>query len=183
MTVLEILATAIGAIAAVIFVASYQCKNRQWILLLGAISRVLFIVQYILLGAFSGAVLDLIAIVAAFLAGRKNHPIIKKLFIPLVVLTHLSILATSIWLYKSIFDIFVLLAATFCIAALWFSRERAIRLVSLCGSPCWLVYNIASMAYFSAVSDTFAILSLLIAIWRYDIRKKSPSARKNKQLS
>ena len=61
MTLLEIIATVIGGIAAAVYVASYQCKKRNWILFLGALSRVLFILQYVLLGAFSGAVLDLIA--------------------------------------------------------------------------------------------------------------------------
>ena len=172
MTPLEIAATVIGAVAAVIFVASYQLKSRKWILFFGALARALFILQYVLLGAFSGAVLDLIAILAALLAGRKNHPLIKKLLLPIIVVIHSAILVASILLYQHWYDIFVLLAATFCVAALWFSRERLIRAVSLCGSPCWLVYNIASKAYFSAVSDTFAILSLLLAIWRYDIRKK-----------
>ena len=172
MTQLEIIATIVGGIAATIYVASYQCKKRNWILFLGALSRTLFILQYILLGAFSGAVLDLIAILAALIAGKKGHPTVKKLLVPIIVLIHTAILVASILLYQSWYDIFVLLAATFCVAALWFSRERTIRAVSLCSSPCWLVYNLSSKAYFSAVSDTFAILSLLVAIWRYDIRKK-----------
>ena len=172
MTLLEIIATVIGGIAAAVYVASYQCKKRNWILVLGALSRVLFILQYILLGAFSGAVLDLIAILAALIAGKKDHPTVKKLLVPIIVGIHAAILVASVLLYQSWYDIFVLLAATFCVAALWFSRERLIRAVSLCSSPCWLVYNLSSKAYFSAVSDTFAILSLLVAIWRYDIRKK-----------
>jgi len=172
MTTLEIIATVIGGIAAAVYVASYQCKKRKWILFLGALSRVLFILQYVLLGAFSGAVLDLIAILAALIAGKKDHPTVKKLLVPIIVVIHAAILVASVLLYQSWYDIFVLLAATFCVAALWFSRERLIRAVSLCSSPCWLVYNLSSKAYFSAVSDTFAILSLLVAIWRYDIRKK-----------
>jgi hypothetical protein len=172
MTFLEIIATVIGGIAAAIYVASYQCKKRKWILFLGALSRVLFILQYILLGAFSGAALDLIAILAALVAGKKDHPTLKKLLVPIIVVIHAAILVTSILLYQSWYDIFVLLAATFCVAALWFTKERIIRAVSFLSSPCWLVYNLSSKAYFSAVSDSFAILSLLIAIWRYDIRKK-----------
>lgn len=172
MTLLEIIATIVGGIAAVIYVASYQCKKRIWILLLGALSRTLFILQYILLGAFSGAVLDLIAILAALIAAKKDHPTVKKLLIPIIVLIHAAILVASILLYQSRYDIFALLAVTFCVAALWFSKERIIRAVSLCSAPCWLVYNLSSKAYFSAASDFFMLCSLLIAIIRYDIKKK-----------
>ena len=172
MTFLEIIATVIGGFAAAIYVSSYQCKKRTQILLLGALSRVLFITQYILLGAFAGAALDLIALFAAVIAQRKELPVIKKLLLPIIALIHVAILVASVLLYGAWYDIFVLLATTFCVAALWFSRERIIRAVSLCGSPCWLVYNLSTKAYFSAVSDVLAILSLLVAIWRYDLKRK-----------
>lgn len=172
MTLLEIIATVIGAFAAAIFVASYQCKNRKWILLLGAVSRVLFIVQYILLGAYAGAVLDVIGVIAALIAGKKDHPVMKGLLIPTVVLTHAAILVASALLYQDWIDIFVLPGTTLHVAALWFNKEKIIRRISLCGSPCWLVYNIASKAYFSAVSDSIAIISMLIAMFRYDFKRK-----------
>ena len=85
MTVLEIIATVVGGFAAAIYIVSYQCRKRKWILFLGALSRTLFILQYILLGAFSGAVLDLIAILAALLAEKKERPTVKKLFIPIII--------------------------------------------------------------------------------------------------
>ncbi len=176
MTTPEIIATGVGAVAAAIFVASYQCKTRKWILLLGAISRILFILQYILLGAFAGAVLDVIGMCAALIAGKKEHPLIKKLFLPIIVLTHATIVVTAAFLYQSWADIFVLLGMTLQTAALWFTRERIIRRISLCGTPCWLIYNLASKAYFSAVSDSFAIISMIIAIFRYDLKKKKENA-------
>ena len=48
--------------------------------------------------------------------------------------------------------------------------EKKIRLVSLLGSPFWLMYNLVSGAYGSTASALLAIFSICIAIWRYDIR-------------
>ncbi len=87
-----------------------------------------------------------------------------------------AILVASALLYQSRFDIFALLGTTLHVAALWFGKEKIIRRISLCGSPCWLVYNIASKAYFSAVSDSFAILSMLVAMLRYDLKRKKENA-------
>ena len=172
MTAPQLLATIVGAIAAIVFIASYQMRARKWILLLGAVSRILFVLQYVLLGAFAGAVLDVIGALAALIAGRREHPAVKKLLIPIIVITHLSLLACCVLLYQNIFDIFALLGTSLHVAALWFTREKTIRRISLCGSPCWLVYNLASRAYFSAVSDSFAICSIILAMLRYDRVKK-----------
>ncbi len=172
MTTLEIIATIVGAFAAAIYVASYQCKTRKWILLLGAISRALFIAQYVLLGAFSGAVLDVIGMIAALIAGKKEHPVIKKLFVPIIIVTHSVILVTVALLYQGWADIFVLVGMMFQTAALWFTREKLIRRITLCSCPCWLTYNLASKAYFSALSDTIGIISMIVAMFRYDFKKK-----------
>jgi hypothetical protein len=162
-------ANAIGALAAVVFVLSYQMKARRWIVLLGAVARILFVVQYLLLGAYAGAVLDVLGIVAAFVAQRKDHPKLKQL-LPLVIpMIHLALLGVCIAFYQNIFDVFALLGTSLHVGALWFTKEKHIRRVSLAGSPCWMVYNLTSKAYPSAVSDFFTICSLVIAIIRYDI--------------
>ncbi len=172
MTSLEIIANIIGVLAAVVFVLSYQMKRRFWIVLLGAVAKSMFVAQYLLLGAFEGAVLDVIGALAAIVAQRKDARYVKKLLPALILLTHLSIIGVGILLYENIFSIFVIAATTFHTGALWFNKEKIIRRLSLVGSPCWLVYNVANKAYPSAVSDSFAIVSILIAMFRYDFRPK-----------
>ena len=166
------IANAVGVLAAVVFVLSYQQKTRKWIVLLGAISRILFVVQYVMLGAFEGAVLDVLGAVAGILAERKDTPVIKKKLPAIIAVTHLTILGVGIWLYADVFSIFVIAATTLHVAALWFSKEKIIRRFSLAGSPCWLVYNLASKAYPSAASDCFVIISIIIAMFRYDFHFK-----------
>ena len=172
MTFIEIIAQIIGALAAATFIASYQMKHRRWILILGAVARVLFTVQYVLLGAYVGAALDVLGILAVLIAARKDHPTVQKLLFPLITLVHVSILALTAIFYQNWTDIFVMLGMTLHTAALWFSREKRIRYLSLCGSPCWLAYNLANKAFFPAINDVFSITSLLVAIFRYDLKRK-----------
>lgn len=165
-------ATVIGTLAAISFIWSYQQKRRSMIVLMGTIARILFVVQYFMLGAMAGAVMNIIGVIVAFLAQRKDHPILKK-YLPFVIAAvHLSIIAVGIAFYQSPFDIFVLVGTTLQLGALWFSRERTIRAMSLAGAPCWLTYNIASRAYPCIVSDSFTICSLLIAMIRFDLKRK-----------
>ena len=177
------IANAVGVLAAVVFVLSYQQKTRKWIVLLGAISRVLFVVQYVMLGAFEGAVLDVLGAIAGVLAERKDTPLIKKYLPWIITLVHLSILGIGVWLYVDVFSIFVIAATTLHVAALWFSKEKYIRRLSLMGSPCWLVYNVASKAYPSAASDSFVIISILIAMFRYDFKKGKKEQKENPDAS
>lgn len=51
----------LGLLAVAMFVLSYQMKSARNIIILNAGSRLLYIAQYILLGAFEGALLDTIA--------------------------------------------------------------------------------------------------------------------------
>ena len=62
---------AVGILAVATFLWSYQQKKRKNIILLNAISRGLYILQYLLLGAFSGAVLDILGAIPICLLAER----------------------------------------------------------------------------------------------------------------
>lgn len=169
---MEIAAFIIGLLAVACFLLSYQMKRRKGIILLNATSRALYILQYILLGAFDGAALDVSGIVASILAEKKNAPLIKKHLKLFIVGIDLIIIASGLIFYRNIFSLFPIVGVLLHTSAFWLEREKHIRLVSLLGSPFWLVFNITSGAYGSAIGDTLSIVSILIAIFRYDILNK-----------
>ena len=169
---MEIAAFIIGLLAVACFLLSYQMKRRKGIILLNATSRALYILQYILLGAFDGAALDVSGIVASILAEKKDAPLIKKHLKLFIVGIDLIIIASGLIFYRNIFSLFPIVGVLLHTSAFWLEREKHIRLVSLLGSPFWLVFNITSGAYGSAIGDTLSIVSILIAIFRYDILNK-----------
>ena len=54
--------------------------------------------------------------------------------------------------------------------ALWNHNMRLTRLLYLCNSPLILVYNLIARSYSSAIIEVFALISFIIAVWRFDIR-------------
>ena len=50
--------------------------------------------------------------------------------------------------------------------------EKTIRRVSLLGSPFWFVYNLLSGAFGSCIGDLLSMVSIIIAMLRYDVRRK-----------
>ena len=168
---------AVGACAIVFFFLSYQLRARKSIILCNLTSRILYILQYLLLGAFSGAVLDILGSVASVIAERSDRGFIgkhKRLFF---LLTNVIIIGAGLFLAirsQNPIDLFPIVGVTFHTAAFWLKDEQTIRRVSLIGSPFWLAYNFLSKAYSSAFGDAITIGSLIIALIRY--RKKGEAS-------
>lgn len=169
---MDIIANIIGVAAVATFVLSYQMKTRKGIVICNAISRALYVVQYLLLFAFEGAMLDVLGIVASVLAQKKDSPFIKKHLKIVVISVDLVIVAAGILLYKNVFSLLPMLGVLLHTGAFWLTKEKDIRIVSFLGSPFWLVYNLYSHAYGSAVGDVMTMVSIATAMIRYKDWKK-----------
>ena len=161
-----------GLFAVVFFLLSYLQKKRTNIVILNFTSRVLYVAQYLILGAFEGAVLDVLGAISAFLAQKNEVKFINKHKKIIFVITNLTIIAAGILLYENIFSLFPLVGILLQSGALWFKREKYIRIVSMIGCPFWFTYNFVSGAYGSCVGDLLAFVFLLIAFVRYNVIKK-----------
>ena len=168
-----LLAQIIGLFAVITFLLSYQQKERKNIIVWNATSRVLYILQYLMLGAFEGAVLDILGTVSSVAAQKKENKIIKKNLTFFVIGINLLILAVGLSLYKNIFSLFPIAGVILHTSAFWITEEKIIRRVSFLGSPFWLVYNLTSLAYGSAIGDVLTMISIGTAIYRFDIRGKN----------
>lgn len=173
---MTLIANGVGLVAVVLFVASYQMKRRNGIIVCNSVSRALYILQYVLLGAFSGAVLDVIGLLSSMLAARKDTPLMKKLRIPVLILINASMLVATVLLYETVWDVLPFIGVLLHTTAFWLTDEKKIRALSILGSPFWFAYNAHSLALGSAAGDIFTIVSIGIAILRYDILKKKKDA-------
>ena len=176
----------VGLFAVVTFLLSYQQKKRSNIIALNVISRCLYILQYILLGAFSGAVLDILGAVSSVVAGKKHTPFIKKhtkAILALITACMIGAGVTIALINKSFLDLFSLTGVLLHTSAFWISSEKTIRRVSLLGSPFWFVYNLLSRAYGSAIGDVLTMCSIIIAMIRHknSDNEKSSGAEKEKE--
>lgn len=160
----------IGLVAVATFLLSYQQKKRNNIIALNVISRCLYILQYLLLGAFSGAVLDILGAISSFVAGKKHHSFIKKYEKQIIIIITMLIIAVGVAIAiinQSFLDLFSLIGVLLHTSAFWINSEKIIRRVSLLGSPFWFIYNFFSRAYGSAVGDVLTMCSIIIAMIRH----------------
>ncbi len=170
-----IVAQIIGLAAVCLFLLSYQMKSRGGIIAMNLTSRILYVVQYLLLGAISGAVLDILGSVASLVAGKRNAPFMKKHIRLVFVLMNGAIVCAGVGIAianRSALDLLPVFGVLLHTGAFWLTRERVIRIVSLIGSPFWLTYNFASRAYGSALGDLLTMGSIVIALIKYRKREK-----------
>lgn len=168
---MKLFAQIVGLLAVATFLLSYQQKKRKNIIVLNSTSRVLYIIQYIMLGAFEGAVLDVLGTISSVAAQNKDKGIIKKYLKIVFIAINAVIFIVGLLLYKNIFSLFPVIGVFLHTSAFWISAEKTIRKVSFLGSPFWLVYNLVSCAYGSAIGDVLTMLSIGVAIYRYDIKR------------
>ena len=168
-----IIAQIVGLFAVATFLLSYQFRKRKHIILVNSISSVLYVLQYILLGAFEGAAIDILSAVSSMAAHNKDRKWIAKYMKIIVVVLNLAILGAGLSFYKNIFSLFPVVGAILQTSAFWIASEKRIRQVSFLGAPFWLVYNFVSQAYGSAVGSLLSIVSIGLAICRYDIYPKA----------
>lgn len=162
----------VGVLAVATLLLSYQQKKRKNIILWNITARTLYIIQYVVLGAFEGVALDIMGALSSVVAQKKDSNVIKKYLFLVIAVLNLLIVAVGLLLYKNIFSLFPIAGVIFQTSALWMSKEKYIRLVSFLGTPFWLVYNLSSLAYGSAIGDVLTLVSIGTAIYRFDIRRK-----------
>ena len=165
------IAFVVGILAVALYFIGYLQKERIKIIIVNATSRLLYIIQYILLGAFEGAVLDIAGIISSLLAGKKNIAFIKKHTRLVMLLVNLLIVAMGLLLYENVYSLLPIAGVLLHTGAFWIDNERVIRIISFLGSPFWLVYNFVSGAYGSCIGDVLSMISIAISMYRYDVRK------------
>ena len=179
----------VGITGTVLYILCFQMKHRIGIIAMNATSRILFVIQYCLLGAFAGAILDILGITAAFVAAKKEKGFVRrhiKLVFALTVTVILAGGALSIVLalkaakdaitpFAVILSILPTVGVLLHSSAFFLTEEKKIRILSLVGSPFWFVYNTASKAYGSSVGDVLSMVSIISAMIRYKRYEKSAS--------
>ncbi len=171
---MKYIAFVVGLVAVIFYFLGYLQRKRNRIIWLNATSRVLYTLQYVLLGAFEGAVLDVAGLLSSVLAQKKHTSWIHKHLKLVVTLVNLAIVAAGLFLYQNVYSLLPIIGVLLHTGAFWIDDEKMIRRISFLGSPFWLVYNFVSGAYGSCIGDILSMVSIGIAIVRYDLlgRKK-----------
>ncbi len=167
----ETLGQIIGFVAMAIIVVSYQQKSHKNILTLQMISGLLFTVHYLMLGAYTGAVMNLLGAFRSLVYSNRRKKWASSVLWP----TGFSVafLISGILTWENIFSVFPLIAMLMSSIVLWIEQPKINRMLSLPTSGCWLIYNIKTLSYPGIITEIFVLSSIIIGILRLDIKRKN----------
>ena len=192
MSVLDIIAQVIGVIAILANIYAVQKNTHFKIMFYKTVGSLLFALQYLLLGAYSGMVMDVIGsarnIVFAERVKRKqsNIPFIIFFVILTVILGVLTIYfswqdsLSKMDIWSSLFSVQLFLVILMSILSIFakviscisygIDNPHIIRILNLISSICWIFYNFTFKSITGVFNEILVIASIIIAEIRF--RKK-----------
>ena len=173
----NVLYNAAGVIAIILVVIAFQCKIRERVILFHLLSSVCWMTYYFLQGEFTAAAMNVVIVIRELVfMQREKHAwahSIFWLFFFLALLITLTALTFSTWK-----DIFPLLGTTLSTIAFFVINVKLLKALCAGNSCFWLTNNLLKGTYLGAVSDTLAIISILIWFIR---TRKPPIDKENNE--
>lgn len=163
----EVLVQAIGFAGVVFFIISYQIKSNRMLFLMQMLGTAMFCCQFLILGAYTGAI-NLIIIIArnALLMKVRSWSWVRSRIVLFLFLFLACAGAALTW--QGWISLLPLAAVIVTTIAYWTDNAQKIRLGNLvCGSPCWLVYDFLIGSWGGVLNEAITLASIFVSIWRY----------------
>ncbi len=175
----EIIAQIISIFAVGFNCLSFLQKKKSTLLILQLLSSVMFTVNYFLLGALAGAIINIVSIVRAivFLWKDKLHSD-NLIWTAGFITAYLASYASVFLIFDKeptpinlIIEFLPVIAMTAIHLSLRYTNTKMVRRYGLVSSPSWLVYNIAIFSIGGMICEALNFVSIIIGILKYDIKK------------
>ncbi len=176
MTPVEIIAQAVGIVAMLFNIISYQGKKQSTVIALQLVGGTLFAINFLMLGAYVGGLLNIIAALRAVIFLFKDKLRADRLpwFIGFIAV-YISVYVLNFTLFKkeaSAFNLIIELLPVIGMTALNVGfRLKAASDVRKCGlvsSPAWLIYNIVAGSWGAVICESVTLISIFVGMFRHD---------------
>lgn len=178
----NLIAQGIGILAMGFNILSYQQKTRNRAIAFQLCGGFFFAINFYLLGAIVGSLLNVVAVVRAvvFLNREKLHadrPVWLVGFVAVYALSYLltfTLFGTEVTAKNLIVELLPVIGMTATTISFRFTDAKAIRKFGLISSPSWLIYNIANFSIGAICCEVLSLGSILIGMLRFDSGAKQP---------
>lgn len=164
------IAQMIGFIALVVAMISYQMKTQKGIVLIQIVSCTLFATHFLMLNAYTGAMLNLIAAVRSVVFANKDKKWGKSNW--WIVFFSLVCIVAVGFTWEGALSLMPMLGMVLTSIAWGIEKASLVRMISLPSSPLWIVYNFICGSTAGVLTEVFVMASIITAIIRLDLPKK-----------
>lgn len=188
MTSTETIAQIIGVVAMLFNVLSYQGKKQKTVIALQLCGGALFAVNYLLLGAAVGGILNILATIRAVIFLFKEKLKADRLpwlfgFVTLFIAVYIlnfTVFGKEVTAANLIIEILPVIGMTSLNIGFRLKDAAAVRRCGLVSSPCWMIYNLAVGSYGAIFCEIFSLSSVIIGMLRHDKKKAEPLSEEEK---
>ena len=154
-----------------LYALTFLLKTKKSVLIVGLIGVMLNTVSFVLLGAYTGALVNVVAMVRSiwFFCEEKRG---KRSWVSLVTVMVLIVIAT-IFTYRSIIDLLPLVAGLAYAFACWQKNIKLYRWSGILVSVIYIMYDIFFNSIFGVVSESIALICAAIGLILLHIKKKN----------
>ena len=173
---MQVLIRIFGIIGLILCIIPFQFKKYKHIILCKMASELSFGVQYLLMGligtpgAYTGALIDAVS-------GGRNFLYYKfakkgKSTLPVVLVFSVVVIGIGVGSWAGLISLLPILAKLITTVSYGIKNERLLRYITLPSCILWIAYNGVIGAWEGIIADSLAFISILIAIYKFDILKK-----------
>ena len=173
---MQVLIRVFGIIGLILCIIPFQFKKYKNIILCKMMSELSFGVQYLLLGltgnagAYTGALIDGVSGGRNFLYYKLNEK--GKSTFPVMIVFSVVVIGIGVGSWAGPISLLPILAKLITTVSYGIKNERILRYITLPSRVLWVAYNGVIGAWEGMAADSLALVSILIAIYKFDIRKK-----------
>lgn len=161
------LAQLIGLIGLIILLLSFQRNSRKDLLKYQIMSSSFFSVQYLILGAMSGFVMNITMCIRNLIFSKYENVPKKYITIVVIIMTLLSLLS-----YDGPMSLLPCIGSIMYTISLAKSNLKITRIINVLTCTLYIIYDIKVLAIAGLISASIELLSTVFAIYRYDIKRK-----------
>ena len=177
---IELIAQIIGIFGMAANIASYQLKSKKAVLVLQLCGAILFSLNFILLGAITGAIMNSINILLSLVFIFKdktnaNHIAWTIGFIAAYATSYVLtfvLFGTDFNIKSALTEALPLVGTVTTVISYRMKGAKAIRRLGFIRSPAWLVYDALVLSIGGVLCEVFSLISITIGTIRLDSKKK-----------
>ena len=165
----------IGFLGLGMSVGAFQFKKHGQIIFCKILAALCFGLHYALLGAWSGAVLELISVIRDMIFRWQVKKNVSTL--PTIIGFGIFVLATGVFTYDGWLSILPVTCKLLTTVSYGMKNEKWLRRITMPSSFLWIAYNSTIGSISGVVTDCLNLVSILIAMYKFDFKKDQQSVQ------
>lgn len=159
----------LGLIAVIILSLSFQNNKKETLLKYQVFSSLFFALQYLCLNALTGFFMNLATMLRNIIFKKYENKVPLKY----IIITILAMIILSVFSYDGIISLLPTIAVINYSIAVSQKNLTITRIAEVISCILFIIYNIKVLAIIGLIATIIEMIFVLIAIYRFDIRKKN----------